>query len=947
MWRRTAMNLKGLFKRSAEDAELAEELESHLAHQIDHNLARGMSPEEARRQAYVKLGNPLRIRDQAWETNRLGWVEDLGRDLRFAARSLAKTPSFTLVALLVMALGIGANTAIYSFLDSLLLRSLPVSDPSSLVIINWHAQATQRDTVMQSMSGYVGDDARLGSVSDIFPYPAFDIFQKNALPATNAVFSDVFGYCHTREVRNASVNVNGQAETAKGELVSGGYFQGLQVAPAAGRLILPDDDRVGAAPIVVASHSFAEKHFGAVSNAVGQSILINNVSFTVAGVAPAEFFGVDPELVADFYVPLHANLRLGAGDPFAFSPADYLDQNYYWLQMMARLRPGVTMAQAEAQLAPQFQRWVATTAQNDVQRTNLPVLYLREGAGGLDTLRRRFSKPLYVLMTLVGLILAIACSNVANLQLVRAASRRREIALRLTEGASRMRVIRQLLTESLLLASLGGMLGLLFAIWGIRFLTALLHTSNLGTFHAELDWHVAGFTAALSLLTGVLFGLVPALQSTRLDLVSALKETRWQQPRPRHSSAGRTCSSAGISISRVGASWASISLSQVLVAGQIALSLLILVAAGLFARTLSNLESVNLGFNRQNLLLFTLNGRQSGHGDGEINDFYNDLRERFAAIPGVASAGLASGSLIGGEDQMPISLPGAQPDLRNRYLTVGPRFLTTMQIPILAGRDIGEHDRTTSQPVAVVNQQFAKINFPGANPLGHRILLWKGNNGTIARDMEIVGVARNASYGELRREIPPVIYLPFNQGFPLPNEMMFALRTAGNPLAFVDTVREIVHQTDSRLPVANVRTQQAEIDIQLRQETILAELCSAFAVLALTIAGVGLYGTISYSVARRTGEIGIRMALGAQRGPVLWMVMRDVLVLAAIGVGISLPVALATSRFVESFLFGMKANDPLALGLAVVILLTAALLAGGIPARRAAHIDPMTALRHE
>jgi macrolide transport system ATP-binding/permease protein len=934
------VNLKRFFRRSEEDSELSEELESHLAHEIDDNLARGMSPEEARRRAYLTLGNPLRIRDRVWETNQVAWLENTWRDLRYAWRTLAKAPSFTWVALLVMALGIGANTAIYSFLDSLLLRSLPVSDPSSLVILNWHVKATQRDTVMQSMSGYVGDDPRLGSVSDIFPYPAFDIFQKNALAARDAIFSEVFAYCHTREVRNASVNVNGQAESAKGELVSGHYFHGLQVPPAAGRLILPEDDRVGAVPVVVASHAFAEKHFGSAANAVGQSILINNVAFTVAGVVPTEFFGVDPELVADFYVPLHTNLLLGAGDPFAFSPADYLDQNYYWIQVMARLRPGVSMAQAQAQLAPQFQQWVATTAQNDVQRSNLPMLYLKEGAGGLDTLRRQFSKPLYVLMTLVGLILAIACSNVANLQLVRAASRRREIALRLTEGASRMRVIRQLLTESVLLASLGGALGMLVAIWGIRFLTMLLgDSSNLGTFRAELNWHVAGFTAALSLLTGVLFGLVPALQSTKLDLVTALKETRWQQPRPRHSSSGSAWGLAGF--------WANISLSRVLVAGQIALSLLILVAAGLFVRTLSNLESVNLGFNRQNLLLFELNGRQSGHRDGEINDFYNDLRERFSAIPGVASAGLSGGSLIGGEDQMPIGLPGAQPDINNRYLTVGPRFLTTMRIPILAGRDIDEHDRTTSQAVAVVNEQFARINFHGENPIGHHLFLWKGINGAIVRDMEIVGVAKNASYGNLKRQIPPVIYLPFNQGFPLPNEMMFALRTTGDPLAFVNTVRQIVHQSDSRLPISHVRTEQAEIDDQVRQETILAELCTAFALLALTIACVGLYGTISYTVARRTGEIGIRIALGAQRRPVLWMVLREVVVLAAVGLAISVPIALGTSRFVESFLFGMKPNDPLALGFAVMVLLLAALLAGAVPARRAAQIDPMTALRHE
>ncbi len=917
------MNLKRLFRRSAEDADLSAELESHLAHEIDDNLARGMSPEEARRQAYIKLGNPQRIRDQVWEMNRIAWLEDTWRDFRYAARVLAKAPGFTLVALLVMALGIGANTAIYSFLDSLLLRSLPVSDPASLVVLNWHAKPAQQDFVMQSMSGDVEDDPKLGSVSGIFPYPAFEILQKS-----DAVFSDVFAYCHTREVRAVSVAVNGQADTAAGELVSGTYFQGLGVAPFAGRVVLPDDDRVGAANVVVVSHAYAEKRFGAAASVTGRLILINNLPFTVIGVTPPDFFGVDPSSVPDFFVPMHANLVLGAGDAFGFQPADYLDRNYYWVETMARLRPGVSLEQAQAQLAPRFQHWVATTAQNDQQRANLPVLYLKQGAGGLDTLRRQFSKPLYVLMTLVALILAIACSNVANLLLVRAASRRREIALRLTEGASRWRVARQLLTESVLLAALGGALGVLVALGGIRFLTVLLAGgSNQDLLRAELNWHVLAVTAGLALLTGMAFGLVPALQSTKVDLVDALKETRGSQPRPRH---GRF-------------NFLPISVNQALVVGQIAISLLILVAAGLFVRTLSNLQSVNLGFNRENLLLFQLNATQSGHRNPEIADFYGRVRQRLAEIPGVQSVGLARGSLIGGEDQMPISRPGAPPDRATRYLTVGPQFLTTMQIPILSGRDVEESDRPGTPSVAVINERFAKINFPGENPLGKHLIL--GINP--GRDMEIVGVARSAHYGDLRRETPPVVYIPYNQGYPLPNEMTFALRIKGDPLAFVNTVREIVHQADAGLPLSEVRTQKAEIGDAMHQETVLAELCSAFAMLALTIACVGLYGTISYTVARRTGEIGIRMALGAQRGPVLWMVLREVVVLAAVGLAISLPVALGTSKFVESFLFGMKPNDPVALGTAIGILLVAALLAGCVPARRAAQIDPMTALRHE
>jgi predicted permease len=513
-----------------------------------------MNPEEARRQAYVKLGNPLCIRDRVWETNRIAWLENTWRDLRYAARTLARTPGFTIVAALVMALGIGANTAIYSLLDSLLLRSLPVSDPASLVVLNWHAKASRRDSVMESMSGTTYEDPGQVSVSGIFPYPAFELFQHNS----EAAFSDVFAYCHTREVRTMNVAINGHGEIASGELVSGDYFQGLAVQPAAGRLIIPDDDHTGAAAVVVVSHAFGEKYFGGSAHAAGQSILINNLSFTVVGVTPPEFFGVDPATVPDVYLPMHANLLLGAGDPFGFQASDYLDNHYYWVEIMARLRPGITLAQAQAAMAPRFQQWVAATARTDGQRAHLPMLAVKEGATGLDTLRRRFSKPLYVLMTLVALILAIACSNVANLLLARAATRKREIALRMSVGAGRLRVIRQLLTESILLASLGGALGVLIAVWGIRLLTLILAGAGNVTLHAELNWHVLGVAGALSVLTGVLFGLAPAMQSTRLDLISGLKEIRTSQPRARDSF-------SRIDFGRVG-------VSQVLLVGQIALS---------------------------------------------------------------------------------------------------------------------------------------------------------------------------------------------------------------------------------------------------------------------------------------------------------------------------------------------------------------------------------------
>jgi macrolide transport system ATP-binding/permease protein len=597
---------------------------------------------------------------------------------------------------------------------------------------------------------------------------------------------------------------------------------------------------------------------------------------------------------------------------------------------MGRLRPGVSRAQAQAILAPVFQQWVASTAGNDRERSNLPALIVNEGAGGLDSLRRQYSNPLYVLMVLVGLILALACANIANLLLARAAARKSEIALRLSLGAGRLRVVRQLLTESVLLGALGGVMGILFALWGIRFLTGLLANGRVNfTLHAELNWHVLAAAATLSFLTSVLFGLAPALKATRIDVMPALKTASSTQPPIAHT------------FRRVG-------VKHLLIVGQIAISLLMLIAAGLFVRTLSNLTSIELGFNRDSLLLFQIDAREAGHKDPEIAAFYRNLCNRFAAIPGVRSATLQRHSLIAGEDGLPISVPGSPPNPANRFFTVGPAFFTTMQIPILAGRDFQQSDRSGSPAVAIINQAFAKANFGDRNPLGqHLILQEAGKQDSVARDMEIVGISRNARYGSLTRAIPPVVYMPYDQGYPQPNEMVYVLRTLGDPLRYVNSVREIMHQADARVPVLEIRTQAADIDRSINQEIVFAELCSGFAVLALVIACIGLYGTVSYNVARRTGEIGIRMALGAQRAVVVRMVLREVLVAAAAGLAIGMGTALAISKYVESLLYGIKPNDPLALTMAVMTLLSAALLAGYMPARKASRIDPMTAVRHE
>jgi len=914
--------LRWLTGRRNREAELREELRFHLEEEAEARQAEGSAAELARWAACRELGNLTLVQENTramW-----GWtiLEQLGQDLRYAFRNMAANRLFTSLAVASLALGIGANTAIYSFMDSILLRSLPVADPERLVVLNWHAKATRaRDFVMHAMSGSTWGDAK-SEVSGMFPYAAFELFQKS-----DSVFSSVFAHFQFWRVRKLNLTIKGQADIAMGWNVSGGYFGGLGIAPAAGRLIIADDDRVGAPPVAVASYGFSQRRFGSAANAVGQSVLIDNLPFTVVGVTPPEFFGVEPAAVPDVYLPIHTNELLGASQQFGFRPGTYLDKNYYWIQVMGRLRPGVSLAQAQASLAPVFQQWVASTASNDRERANLPQLEVNPGAGGLSTLRRKYSKPLYVLMTLVGLILALACANVANLLLARAAARRREMALRLSVGAGRFRLVRQLLTESVLLASLGGVLGVLFAIWGMRFLTLLLANGRANfTLHAELNWHVLGAAAALSLLTGVLFGLAPAIQATRVDVMPALKEARAGESRSRRASP-----------------------SQVLVAGQIAISLLMLVAAGLFVRTLSNLQSVELGFNRENVLLFQLDARKAGHKDPEIATFYADLRTRFSAIPGVRSVSLSEDSLIDAGTGLPINVPGAPSNPETRVLSVGPAFLNTMQIPVLAGRDLEERDRPGSKAVAVVNQVFAKVNFPDRNPLGQHLILRKPGKGEdlLARDMEIVGVCGNARYGGLTRDIPPLVYLPYDQGYPQPDQMVYALRTAGDPLRYVNTVRAIVHQADARLPVAEVRTEVADINQNINQEITFAGLCSGFAILALAIACVGLYGTVSYNVARRTGEIGIRMALGAQRSLVVRMVLREVCMLAAAGLAIGLATAIGTSKFVASFLYGMRANDPLALTLAVVTLVGAALLAGYVPARKAARIDPMAALRHE
>src|SRR5437773_9347271 len=712
---------------------LREEMELHLAERAAELQADGMTAERARAEARRRFRSVGLKHEESREIWMTRFWSELGQDVRYGCRTMTANKAFSALAVLSLALGIGANTAIYSFMESILLRSLPVADPESLVVLNWHSRPPQegsREWVIHGLQGlfWPGDKGTL--VSGIFPYAAFETPREG-----NPVFSTLFGYF---DGLNRNLTVRGQAASASSEYVTGDYFRGLEVLPAAGRLINSEDDRAGAAAVAVISFATSQNRFGGPPNAIGQSILVDNIPFTVIGVTPPEFFGVDPAVAPDLYLPLHTNVLVdGTG-----AARMYGDGNFYWIEMMGRLRPGVSIAQAQAALAPHFHQWVATTAKTDGERAKLPALILNPGAEGLGSLRRQYSKPLYVLLAMVGLILAITCANIANLLLARAAARRREMAVRLSLGAGRFRVVRQLLTESVMLASLGGALGVLFAIWGVRSLTLLLSNGQQNfTLHAELNWDVLGVTAALSVVCGVLFGLAPAIQSTRPDVLPALKNGRGGGPRRRA--------------------------QHVLVVAQIAISFLILVAAGLFVRTLNKLHSVQLGYARENILLFSVNARQAGHGDPEIATFYADLRKRFESIPGVSSATLSQSSIISagrvGQAIRGAMKIGAVTIQGASVMAAGPRFLTTMQIPILAGREIDDRDQPGSRPVAVISERLARTYFGNENPVGRRITLPDEK-----RDLEIVGVSGNLRYGGLKNEEESAmtVFVAVSQFFP-------------------------------------------------------------------------------------------------------------------------------------------------------------------------------------
>lgn len=902
--------LTWLGRRRQKEAELREELQFHLDEDADERRADGIDAADADLAARREFGNRARIAEDTravW-----GWriVEQLLQDVRYGWRALRANAAFSTLAILSLALGIGANTAILSFMDAILLRSLPVAHPEALVVISTRTNAAEVSGMNFHDDSFLGPNDGYGD--SVFAYPSFEMLRTNT-----GVLADVFGF---QSAGTLHVVIGNRADLIKTEYVSGNYFSALGVSTTVGRLLNPQDDRPGAPAVVVLSTGAARRLFGSVDDAAGREIQLNGYSVTVAGVAPPAFSGVDPGDVPDAYIALHTML-LPALDVFHAGRGNmaFSDPNFEWVVTMGRLRPGVSRAQAEAVLAPQLSTWMRTinTSRN---RADLPRLLVRDGGAGLNGVRQRYSEALFVLLAVATLILAIACANIANLLLARATARRREIAVRLSLGAGRWRIVRQLLTESVLLASVGGALGAAVAAWGIGALTRLLASGRDDfVLQPSLNWRVLGVTAGISLLTGVLFGLVPALQATTGNTVPALKESR-----------------AGRATSRTAA------VSRALIALQFALGLVILVAAGLFVRTLSSLESIPLGFNRDHVLTFRLDANQAGHPRADVPAFYNDVRARLAAIPGVRSASLSQFALLAGRIFTGVSLPGQKPQT-SLVFGVGPAFHTTMQVPLIAGREIDEHDVTGTPQVAVVNQAFVHTFFNDADPIGQHVSL----HNQCGCSLEIVGVSGDVLMGNtVTSRRGPELFFPF-RGAGAAAAMTFDLRTVDDPATYANAVRQVVGDADPHLPISELRTERMLVDGTLNREVVFARLCTGFALLALVIACIGLYGTMSYHVARRTSEIGIRMALGAPRRRVVWMILGQVLALAIAGLVIGVPSALLGSKLIASFLYDVKPRDPTTIAIAAAALFCAAAFAGFLPARNASRIDPVIALRHE
>jgi predicted permease len=932
--------LRGLFRKQKLEDELADEIQSHLEMQIEDFVRQGMSPEEARYLALRKFGGVDQVKETYRERRTLPLIETFFRDLNYGLRMLRRSPGMTTVAILSLALGIGANTALFSVVDAVLLRTLPVPDPQQLVIFEWVSGRAFR---VSGMSGTSHVDTAPGQRGlSLFRYDVFAEMQKTQGGATESPLSDLFAFAPIRDI---TASVGDQPEVINGQAVSGNYFNGLRVNPSLGRTITVDDDQRNATPVVMLSYQFWEERFGRNPSVIGQPLKLNQQSFTIIGVTPPAFnstqqVGYYPSIT----IALAAEPQL-RGERSNLGTAS--EPGVWWLNVMGRLKPGATQQQAREILNTAFQtsalaampppRKINQPAQ--IEPKDYPRLIVESGDRGMLDRRKMYAPTIYGLFIVVALVLLIASVNLANLLLARATVRGPEIRIRLAVGAGRWRLIRQLLTESLLLATLGGVVGVLFAFWFKGALTAFTNDDN-GLLPSGVDlslnWRVLGFTLAVSLLTGILFGLAPAWRATNLDLNSTLKQS------------GRTTGS----MSR---------LSKGLLVVQVAVSALLLVGAGLFIRTLYNLQRVNLGFNQENLLIFAVQPELTGHKDEQLLRFYQQLFDRFDHLPGVRSATFGHVPLIANDNWffdflLPGEVEGSAPERDTMKQIVRENYFATMEIPLLRGREFTAHDDSHAPPVAIVSQTFQQRFFPNEEILGKHVTLNYNK-----RDVEIVGVVADTKYQSQRKEIEPLLYTPWQQEATDIGIMFFTLRAVTDPTALTAQVREIVRELDNNLPVTDIESQSARSEKTLAQERLYARLFSFFGALALALAGVGLFGVLAYSVSQRTREIGVRMAFGAQLWNVISMVVWQGMRLVLVGLSVSalagyVLVRLLNSKYfgpdtwqqrMKEQLYGVTMSDPLTLIAIAVLLMLVALIACWLPARRAAKVDPLVALRYE
>ena len=889
--------LRALFGRKSMEAELDEELRAHFEHQVQKYVQSGLPLEHAKRRAGLEFGGLDQVKEECRDARGVSFIETTIQDMRYGLRMLARSPGFTAVAILTLALGIGANTAIFSVIDAVMLRKLPVKNPQELV---------QLATV-----GPYGVSS--------FSYPGFRRFRDE-----NRVCSEMLAI---GGLNNLDASINGQPESVEGRIVSGNFFSFLGVSATVGRAFTSQDDKTPQnSAVAVISYGYWKRRFGLESSVVGRSITLNRTPFTIVGVAPAGFSGPQVGYSPDVYVPM-------AMEPAFHDEESWLDQpDYHWLSIMGRLKPGVSREQARADLDVIHRQILADNPMKDWSPSERKDflsqrLEVASAASGLAFgLPKEFSGTLSILMGMVGLVLLIACANIANLLLGRATVRQKEIAVRLAIGAGRFRLIRQLLTESALLAIGASTLGLLCAYWARDAIVSLMSVGRSPlVLDVRPDPEVLVFTGAISVLATILFGLAPALHSTRVDLTPALKEKAGGAPRR----------------SRLG-------LGKGLVVAQVALSLLLLFGAGLFVRTLENLENLDPGFDRKNVLLFDVDPTKSGYKGPAVISFYKRMLERIGAIPGARSASLADwGPITGGggwDNSVWVDGYTPRPDENTTvYLNrIGPRYFETLRTPLLLGRDFSLRDTETTPKVAIINQTMARYFFGNSNPIGRKFGWGEDKN---KQQFEIVGVVKDSKYETLRERIPRTAYLDCFQG--TPGAMTIAVRTSVVPAALISQVRNETRAIDTGIRFGEFRTLDEHVDESLGHEHLMATLSTFFAALAVLLACVGLYGIMAYAVARRTREIGVRMALGAGRTQVLRMIVWESALLIAAGVTVGLPVALAAAQLVSGQLYGLKPADTPTIAGAITLLTVVGTLAGYIPARRATKVDPMVALRYE